>query len=163
MNSLRVVSILEGTTVDGPGFRTSIYFAGCDHHCPGCHNPSTWDREAGSYMSINEIMERIIDADCNVTFSGGDPMLQATALLPLAAAIRKFGKTIWCYTGYTYEQVLCDQTKCLLLPYFEVLVDGPFIESLRDTSLLFRGSSNQRLIDISRSREGDINLWKSDF
>ena len=163
MNFLRVVSILEGTTVDGPGFRTSIYFAGCDHHCPGCHNPSTWDHEAGSDMSIAEIMERINDADCNVTFSGGDPMLQAEALLPLAEAIRRQGKTIWCYTGYTYEQVLHNKSMSRLLPYLEVLVDGPFIESLRDTSLLFRGSSNQRLIDIDRSKEGKINLWVSAF
>ena len=163
MNSLRVVNILEGTTVDGPGFRTSIYFAGCDHHCPGCHNPSTWDHEAGSDMSIAEIMERINDADCNVTFSGGDPMLQAEALLPLAEAIRRQGKTIWCYTGYTYEQVLHDKSMSRLLPYLEVLVDGPFIESLRDTSLLFRGSSNQRLIDIDRSKEGEISLWVSAF
>lgn len=163
MNSLRVVSILEGTTVDGPGFRTSIYFAGCDHHCPSCHNPSTWDHEAGSDMSIAEIMERINDADCNVTFSGGDPMLQAEALLPLAEAIRRQGKTIWCYTGYTYEQVLHDKSMSRLLPYLEVLVDGPFIESLRDTSLLFRGSSNQRLIDIDRSKEGEISLWVSAF
>lgn len=163
MNSLRVVNILEGTTVDGPGFRTSIYFAGCDHHCPGCHNPSTWNHEAGSDMSIAEIMERINDADCNVTFSGGDPMLQAEALLPLAEAIRRQGKTIWCYTGYTYEQVQHDKSMSRLLPYLEVLVDGPFIESLRDTSLLFRGSSNQRLIDIDRSKEGEISLWKSNF
>jgi anaerobic ribonucleoside-triphosphate reductase activating protein len=163
MNSLRVVNILEGTTVDGPGFRTSIYFAGCDHHCPGCHNPSTWDHEAGSDMSIAEIMERINDADCNVTFSGGDPMLQAEALLPLAEAIRRQGKTIWCYTGYTYEQVQHDKSMSRLLPYLEVLVDGPFIESLRDTSLLFRGSSNQRLIDIDRSKEGEISLWVSAF
>lgn len=114
-------------------------------------------------MSIAEIMERINDADCNVTFSGGDPMLQSTALLPLAEEIRRQGKTIWCYTGFTFEQVVRDKAMSRLLPYIEVLVDGPFIESLRDTSLLFRGSSNQRLIDISRSKDGDINLWKSDF
>lgn len=90
-------------------------------------------------------------------------MLQSTALLPLAEEIRRQGKTIWCYTGFTFEQVVRDKAMSRLLPYIEVLVDGPFIESLRDTSLLFRGSSNQRLIDISRSKDGDINLWKSDF
>ena len=92
---LRVVDIVDGTSVDGPGLRTSIYFAGCDHRCPGCHNPSTWDFNAGRDMTVDELMARIIDNDFNVTFSGGDPLYQLESLTALAEAIKSAGKTIW--------------------------------------------------------------------
>ena len=146
---LRVIDIVDGTSVDGPGLRTSIYFAGCDHRCPGCHNPSTWDFRAGSEMTVDQLMRRIIDNDFNVTFSGGDPLYQLQPLTALARAVKAAGKTIWCYTGFIYEDLLTDKKYSELLSLIDVLVDGPFIMSLRDPDLPFRGSSNQRLIDLN--------------
>ena len=152
MNSspiLRVVDIVDGTSVDGPGLRTSIYFAGCDHRCPGCHNPSTWDFRAGRDMTVDQLMARIIDNDFNVTFSGGDPLYQVEPLTALAAAIKAAGKTIWCYTGFVYEDLLADERYAPLLSLIDVLVDGPFMIDLRDPDLRFRGSSNQRILPLN--------------
>lgn len=160
---LRVVDIVEGTTVDGPGLRTSIYFAGCRHQCPGCHNPSTWSFDAGHDMSVNELMEIIEDAGFNVTFTGGDPLYQIEPLTELARRIRTVGKHIWCYTGFKYEEIADKAEFGALLGLVDVLVDGPYIESLRDIKLLFRGSSNQRLIDLRRSGKGNIIEWNRNF
>ena len=147
MTTLRVIDIIDGTSVDGPGLRTSIYFAGCDHRCPGCHNPSTWDFNAGHDMTIDELVDRIVDNDFNVTFSGGDPLYQLDALTQLARRIKSVGKTIWCYTGFIYEDLLADEKYTELLSLIDVLVDGPYIQALRDPDLPFRGSSNQRLLN----------------
>lgn len=146
-HTLRVLDIVAGTSVDGPGLRTSIYFAGCHHKCPGCHNPQSWDPEGGTAMTVEQIMAEIIENDFNVTFSGGDPLYQdPEALLELATAIRDAGYTLWCYTGFVYEEIKDNPRYTALLPLFDTIVDGPFVEALRDTSLIFRGSSNQRLI-----------------
>lgn len=145
-DSLRVIDIIEGTSVDGPGLRTSIYFAGCEHHCPACHNPQTWDFNAGSDMPIDELIKKVSEADFNVTFTGGDPVYQARQLAKLAKRITDIGKTIWLYTGFTIEQLALMADARELLQYVEAVVDGPFVESLRDTDLAFRGSSNQRII-----------------
>ena len=161
---IRVLDIIEDTMVDGPGFRTSIYCAGCRHQCPGCHNPQSWDFKGGREMSTEELM-RIIMADpfANVTFSGGDPMYQCDGFAELARAIHKqSNKDIWCYTGFTYE-TLITRAQCELLELLDVLVDGPFIEKLRDPDLLFRGSSNQRLIDVQKTLyAGEVILWQPD-
>ncbi len=149
---IRVLDIIEDTTVDGPGFRTSIYCAGCSHACKGCHNPQSWDFNGGREMTTDEIM-KIIEADpyADVTFSGGDPMYQAEGFIELARAIReRTNKTIWCYTGFTYEALLKMPKQRELLELIDVLVDGPFVESLRDPDLLFRGSSNQRIISLTQ-------------
>lgn len=160
---MRVLDIIDGTTVDGPGFRTSIYFAGCCHHCEGCHNPTSWDMDGGREWTVDELMQRIIDNDMDVTFSGGDPMYQADDILPLAKEIRKLGKTIWCYTGFRYEQLYAHPSMNSLLEYMDVLVDGEFILSRRNTKLQFRGSDNQRIIDLSKSSMDNVVLWKSEF
>ena len=139
--------------VDGPGFRTSIYCAGCQHQCPGCHNPQSWDISGGHPMSTEEIM-RIIEADpyANVTFTGGDPMYQPEGFAELARAIKtRTTKDIWCYTGFTFEQLLGNPRQRALLELIDVLVDGPFIKSERDETLHFRGSRNQRIIDVQAS------------
>lgn len=147
---MRVVDIIPGTTVDGPGMRTSIYFAGCRHQCPGCHNPATWDFSAGREMSVPELMDIIIDNDFDVTFTGGDPLFSAKEIIPLAKAIRQAGYSIWVYTGFIFEDVMKQGgAESRLLSMAEAVVDGPFIEALRDTSLHFRGSSNQRIIDVA--------------
>jgi anaerobic ribonucleoside-triphosphate reductase activating protein len=160
---ISVLSIVEDTMVDGPGFRTSIYCAGCRHQCPGCHNPQSWDFSGGHAMTTDEVMS-IIEADpfANVTFSGGDPMQQPEAFTELARAIRaRTQKTIWCYTGYTYETLLRMPAQRTLLQLLDVLVDGPFISAQKNTDLLFRGSTNQRLIDIPKSlAKGNVVLWQ---
>ena len=159
---IKVLSIIEDTMVDGPGFRTSIYCAGCRHRCPGCHNPQSWDFGGGREMSTEEIM-RIIVADpyANVTFSGGDPMYQATGFAELAHAIRRrTNKDIWCFTGFRFEELIQPEQR-ELLEQIDVLVDGPYVASLRNPDLLFRGSSNQRLIDVQASLfSGDVVLWQ---
>ncbi|MBR1395796.1 MAG: anaerobic ribonucleoside-triphosphate reductase activating protein [Prevotella sp.] len=166
MMRLRILDIVEDTMVDGPGFRTSIYCAGCRHQCKGCHNPQSWDFNQGREMTVEEIM-RIIMADPytrGVTFSGGDPMYQAARFAELARQIhRRTQKDVWCYTGFTFESLI-QQDQRELLAEVDVLVDGPFVESLHDPDLLFRGSSNQRLIDVQASLySGETVLWKPDI
>lgn len=152
--TLRVINIAEGTSVDGPGLRTSIYFAGCKHACPGCHNPESWPMDAGTDWTVRKLMEVIGYNRFDVTFSGGDPMYQAEALLPLAKAIKEQGLTLWCYTGFVFEAIRDKSPYKELLQYVDVLVDGPFMEALKPAlegkvgggHLRFRGSSNQRFI-----------------
>lgn len=148
---IRVIDIVEGTAVDGPGLRTSIYLAGCAHRCPGCHNPQTWDFNAGKDMTVDELINIISQSDFNVTLTGGDPIYQAEALIPLAKKIRELGYSIWLYTGFTFEQLQDLPIAMQLLEYIDTIVDGPFILEQRDTSLQFRGSSNQRIIKISHN------------
>lgn len=154
-DSVRVISIVDGTSVDGPGLRTSIYLSGCSHHCPECHNPETWDAAAGEEMTFDDIMARIDENDFDVTFSGGDPLFQVERILPLVRMIHDSGRNIWLYTGYTFEQVKASPRLSAILPYIDVIVDGRFEIARRDTTLLFRGSSNQRLIDVRRSLARD--------
>ena len=150
---LSILDILEDTTVDGPGFRTAIYAAGCPNGCPGCHNPESWDINRGHWMSTEEILEKVLaDNFADVTFSGGDPMFQPEGFAQLAHAIKERSrKNIWCYTGYTFEKLLRNPRQAQLLKYIDVLVDGKFKKELRDEELYFRGSRNQRLIDVQTS------------
>lgn len=149
---LRVIDISEGTSVDGPGLRTSIYFSGCEHHCPGCHNPQSWDMNAGKETSIDELMKIIEYNDFNVTFSGGDPLFQVDEVTNLSVRIKtELHKNIWCYTGFIWENIVNDSRFRPLLETIDVLVDSPFMLPLRDISLRFRGSSNQRIIDVQKS------------
>ena len=157
-DSIRVLDILEETMADGPGLRTSIYCAGCAHHCPGCHNPQSWNFGAGKWMSVDALMELIkADPFSNVTFSGGDPFYQVEGFTELARRIKtETSKTIWCWTGFTYEEILADVKMKQLLQYLDVLVDGPFIQEKRDTGLHFRGSSNQRIIHLTPEEDDYI-------
>ncbi len=149
---LSVIDISEGTSVDGPGLRTSIYFAGCAHQCPGCHNPQSWDINHGKPTSIADLLRVIGYNEFPVTFSGGDPFYQAEEVAELARQIKhEFGYNIWCYTGFLWEELLKHEEFMPLLKNIDILVDGPFILSRRDISLLFRGSSNQRTIDVQQS------------
>ncbi len=164
---ISILNIIEDTMVDGPGFRTSIYCAGCRHQCPGCHNPQSWDFEGGHAVSTDEVM-RIVEADAythGVTFTGGDPMYQPEGFTDLARAIRERTpkKDIWCYTGFLYEQLLNNPRQRALLEQIDVLVDGPFVKSQRDETLLFRGSRNQRIIDVKKTlATGRVVLWQAD-
>ena len=131
---LSILDIIEDTTVDGPGFRTAIYAAGCPNGCPGCHNPESWDINRGRWMSTDDILQKVLaDSFADVTFSGGDPMYQPEGFTELAHAIkRQSRKNIWCYTGYTFETLLHNPRQAKLLEYIDVLVDGKFKEELRD-------------------------------
>lgn len=161
---LQIMNIVVDTTVDGPGWRSSVYSAGCRHACPGCHNPETWPFDAGRSMSIDEVIEALRATEGNITFSGGDPMYQAEAFTELARRIRtELGRTIWCFTGFLWDEVVADPVMSRMLPYLEVLVDGPFVAAERDLDLLFRGSRNQRLVDVQASlANGSVVLYPYD-
>lgn len=154
---IKVANILYETMTDGPGMRTSIYCQGCSHHCKGCHNPQTWDFSGGKEYTINELFEVIVDDDfSDVTFSGGDPMFQVEAFTELAKMVKnKTNKTIWCYSGYTYEQIKENPKMSLILPFLDVLVDGRFMIEKRNTDLKFRGSENQRIVHL---KGGEIDF-----
>lgn len=151
MDTIQVIDIMPGTTVDGPGLRTSIYVAGCRHACPGCHNPQSWDFNAGVSMTIDEIMEQVEEEGFNVTLTGGDPLWQTEKIIPLAQAIKARGYNLWCYTGFTWEEITASERLSAILPWVDVIVEGRFRKDLRDVSLRFRGSSNQRIILVKES------------
>lgn len=150
---MRVLDIKEGTIVDGPGLRTCIYFAGCSHHCRGCHNQQSWDPGGGKEMSVEEILGIVQENGFNVSFSGGDPLYQIdNGLLDLAKGIKAQGYDIWCYTGYTIEEIKACKSLRRILDVVDVIVDGRYVEEERDTSLLFRGSRNQRIIHLDEEK-----------
>lgn len=146
---LRVLDIIDGTTVDGPGFRTAIYFAGCRHQCPGCHNPQSWDFGGGTEMTLDQLMEVIEEEEFDVTLTGGDPLYHPEEIAVLAEKIKESGYKVWLYTGFTMEEIKSSERLSLPLPFLDAVVDGPYIEALRDPDLLFRGSSNQRIINLT--------------
>lgn len=150
--NLHILDIIEGTSVDGPGLRTAIYIAGCRHQCPGCHNPESWTMEGGSLMEIDDLMEIIAENDFNVSLSGGDPLYHSDAVAELCRRIKtELGKTVWCYTGFTWEEITSTPSLRSAMTHIDVVVEGRFVAALRDTSLRFRGSSNQRIIDVAAS------------
>lgn len=153
---IKVAGIQYETMTDGPGFRTSIYCQGCDHHCQGCHNPQTWDFNNGKQYTVDELFDIIIGEEfSDVTFSGGDPMFQVEAFTELAQKVKnKTNKTIWCYSGYTYEEIKKSPKMSVILPYIDVLVDGRFMIEKRNTDLKFRGSENQRIVYL---KNGEID------
>lgn len=155
MSTISILEIVEDTTVDGPGFRTSVYSSGCPHHCPGCHNPQSWNIANGQKIEVEEILGKILaDPFADVTFTGGDPMFQPQGFTALAKAIKqKSNKNIWCYTGFLFEEILENPLQKALLEQIDVLVDGRFIEAFKDEQLRFRGSSNQRIINVPVSLE----------
>ena len=156
-NNIRVLDIKYGTSVDGIGLRTSIYCAGCQNHCRGCHNPQSWDENGGEPTSVEVLFKNIVDADMNVTFTGGDPMLHPEGFIELAQMIKNnTDKNIWCYTGYKFEDLMLHPIRRKLVELCDVIVDGRYVESERDLSLHFRGSRNQRVIDVQKSLHGNI-------
>lgn len=152
---LRMAGMIEESIVDGPGIRTTIFGQGCPHKCRGCHNPDTWDFEGGMAVEEQEIAETIKSNPLitGVTFSGGEPFSQPRAFYKLASLLKPEGYEIACYTGYTLEQLL-EGTKeqKALLDSIDILIDGPFIAEQKTMAALFRGSSNQRILDVPESR-----------
>ncbi|MBQ8642136.1 MAG: anaerobic ribonucleoside-triphosphate reductase activating protein [Clostridia bacterium] len=174
---MHYASIKPYDIANGPGVRVSLFVSGCTHHCPGCFNRETWDFGYGQPFDdavIADLLEKLSsDYISGLTLLGGEPLEpdNQRALLPFVRQVRRLypEKSIWCYTGYTWESDLltesgrahCEVTD-ELLAQMDVLVDGRFIEALHDITLLFRGSSNQRLIDLHRTREtGEIVLWEN--
>lgn len=159
---LNLSGIVENSIVDGEGIRCTVFVQGCPHHCKGCHNPTTWEFKDNIKMSVDEIVDMIKDDFLleGITFSGGEPFTQPKDLIELADKVHAIGKTVWCFTGYTYEHLLqCNDDKTELLKHIDVLVDGRFEIDKRDISLKFRGSTNQRVIDIPASlKENNVIL-----
>lgn len=154
---LAIKDIQTDSIVDGEGIRSVIWFQGCSHNCFGCHNPETHDFKGGIEVSLDEVKEQIdnLEYQNGVTFSGGDPMMQIEALEELARYIKEKGMNVWVYTGYTFEQVLemskTNEHYLNALKNIDVLVDGPFIMKQKSFDVMFRGSSNQRIIDVAKS------------
>lgn len=153
---MRIAGYLPNSTTDGIGVRQVFFTQGCNHHCKGCHNPQTWDYDTGNDWDNSEIVSMALKSPYNVTFSGGDPFIQSRDLHYVLRQIKPF-KNVWVYTGYTWEELMERTLPKRTLRYVDVLVDGRFVEELRDSDLLFRGSSNQRLIDVQKSlKEGCV-------
>ena len=163
---IRLAADLEtDSIVNGPGLRAVLWTQGCGHHCEGCQNAQTWDFEGGGLVSIDAVLEAIdeLEYQSGLTISGGDPMYQPEACKEIAEYARNKGLNIWVYTGFTYEQILKMAEKKPVYRKFlentDILVDGKFIQSKRNLSLLFRGSTNQRLIDVQKSlKSGKVEL-----
>lgn len=159
-HELRIANIEHNSIVDGPGLRYVIFTQGCPHHCLNCHNPETWDPHKGSFMNIDMIRKQILVDPLlsGVTFSGGEPFMQPDPLIEIAKFVHFIGLTVWCYTGFKYEELFSMAGKMhkgaemlQLLENVDVLVDGPFEDDKKSYELKFRGSSNQRIIDVQKS------------
>lgn len=152
---IRIAGITEDSIVDGPGLRMTVFVQGCPHGCKGCHNPETHDYMGGQQMDTSEIIAKmdsnpLIDG---ITLSGGEPLFQMDACHELAKAAHERGLNVWCYTGFTWDVIVeaHEYEPIQLLSHIDVLVDGPFIESQRTLELPWRGSKNQKLIDVRAS------------
>ncbi len=155
--TIRIASLIDDSIVDGPGIRFTVFTQGCPHHCEGCHNPQTHDPNGGHLETIENIISKIKKNPllCGVTISGGEPFYQKESLLTLVKEIKKLNFDIIVYTGYVYETLLAmnDATINEILDNIDYLIDGPFILKQRDLTLYFKGSQNQRFIDIKKSKE----------
>lgn len=164
--SLKIAGIVPDSVVDGPGIRYVIFTQGCEHYCKGCHNQETWDKNGGIEKTDREILRDIKKYKNikGITLSGGDPFLQAEELVPLVKKIKvKYGHSIVAYTGYLYEEILDsgNEHHLELLELTDILIDGPFKVEEKDLNIPFRGSRNQRIIDVKKSSETNgIVLYK---
>lgn len=166
---LRIAGIVRESIVDGPGIRFTVFCQGCPHACPECHNPETHDFSGGNDCSVDRLMTEI---DKNpllsgVTFSGGEPLCQPEAFVNMARKVKERGLSLTVFSGYTYEQIneLSAENDAVreLMELTDILIDGPFIKKERDLTLQFRGSRNQRLIDMNKTRkEGKPVIWEAE-
>ena len=161
---ISIMGLSRETISEGLGLRVAVFGAGCIHRCAYCHNPKTWDINNGSWVTVQEVYGNLgLDRNpllCGVTFTGGDPMYQAKAFCELAKMIKGVPeRDIWCYTGYLFEDIINNRDeKYELLKLVDVLVDGRYVDELCDTTLAFRGSSNQRIIDVPESLRHGITI-----
>lgn len=151
---IRLSGFISESIVDGEGIRCVVFAQGCPHHCPGCHNPATHSFDGGELVPVSEIIakiQRLAPYVDGVTLSGGEPFCQPEAFAQIAKSAKRLGLTVWCYTGYQFEQLQKIPETEPLLQQIDVLVDGRFILSERSLQTPFRGSKNQRLIDVEKS------------
>ena len=161
MAELRIAGTIGESIVDGPGIRYVLFTQGCPHGCPGCHNPQTHDFNGGKVVDTAALLADIrknpfVKA---VTFSGGEPFAQPLALAELASALKEQGYHLMCYSGYTFEQLLQREDARPLLDKLDLLVDCPFVESQKSIELRFRGSANQRVLDVPASLAANAPVW----
>ena len=164
--TMRIYGVVTDSIVDGPGFRTAIFTQGCPHHCPGCHNPESHDPNGGTEWTLDAVEAKFTGNPLleGITLSGGEPFEQPAACAELARRAHEKGLTVWTFTGYLYEKLLeraeAEPAIAALLQQTDVLVDGPFQQAERSLELLYKGSKNQRTIDLNKTRaEGTIVLY----
>ena len=157
---IRIAGLIRESYVDGEGIRYAIFMQGCLRRCAGCHNPETHALDGGRLIDTAEIISEIKKNPLldGITLTGGEPFLQIDSADEIARAVKNFGLSVWCYTGFIFEDLPPEAAP--LLKNIDVLIDGAFIESQRDLELQFRGSRNQRIIDLNKTREQNkIVLW----
>lgn len=164
--NIRLSGIAYESLVNGPGMRRVFFSQGCKHNCKGCFNPETHDFNGGEEKNMDELIKDVLEEPFlkGVTFSGGDPFEQADEFAYMAKKFKENGLNVWSYTGYTYEYILehKDEHKgwSELIKYLDVLVDGKFEEDKKEEGLKFKGSSNQRIIDVTNSlKKNKIVIW----
>lgn len=167
---LRIAGIIKESVVDGPGIRSVVFAQGCPRSCPGCHNPETIDPAGGTVTTVDEVLQELggLRLVRGVTFSGGDPFMQPAAFAALGKAFKELGRDIMTYTGYTWEELMelarTEPAVMGLVKVSDFIVDGPFINEQKDLNLSFRGSRNQRIIDVAKSLEQGVPVqadWNS--
>ena len=161
---IRLAGLEPESIVDGPGYRFTVFVQGCPHNCPGCHNPQTHDFSGGHLADTDDVIAHLGKNPLvrGLTLSGGEPMMQPEPLYLIAKAAKEKGMNVWCYTGFTLEELLRENRadRMKLLSAVDVLVDGPFRSHERSLDLLYRGSKNQRLIDMPATlKSGTIRLY----
>lgn len=155
----------KDSIVDGEGIRTVIWTQGCPHNCKGCHNPTTHSFDGGALIDVEEVIEelKLLKGQDGITLSGGDPVCQSEACLEIAHAAHSLGMNVWCYTGFTYEQMIRNPKHKKLLEEIDILVDGKFIEEKKSYDIYFRGSTNQRVIDVKASLEQEMVVLEKKY
>ena len=155
---MRIYGLVQDSIVDGPGLRFVCFVQGCPHHCPGCHNPDSHDPYGGTEMTTDEVIAQMLSNPLTdgLTLSGGEPFAQSADCLTIARAAHEHGLNVLAYTGWTYEHLLRDgnEAQKALLNEVDVLVDGPFLLAERTLTLPWRGSRNQRVIDLRKVQHG---------
>lgn len=157
--------MVNDSIVDGPGLRLAVFMQGCPYRCPGCHNPQTHDVSGGQTADTQDVLAKLKSNPLldGLTLSGGEPLVQPQAAAVMAEQARGLGLNVWCYTGSTFEEIIKTKDEAVnrLLSLLSVLVDGPFIEAQKSLDVAWRGSSNQRLIDVPASlKQGKTVLWQ---
>lgn len=163
MTKLKISGTINDSIVDGPGLRFTIFTQGCPHHCPGCHNPQTHPFKGGKTYPLKKFKKDLTENPLlyGVTFSGGDPFSQAKALIPYAKFVKEKGLELACYSGFLFEQLYSNSVPFAreLLQYVDILIDGKFVLSQKSLDCRFKGSKNQRTIDVQASlKEGKVIL-----